>query len=135
MIRPLAGRVLIKPDAQAKETASGLAIPDSHFEYEMSGRVVMVGDGPASAHNVRKATLRSVLKVIDRVAVGRVFCTELLAVKADVQQKLAVADSLAEVKEGDRVAFPYTAGTVMDVDGQRYLLMNEDQIVAVLEAE
>jgi len=135
VIRPLAGRVLIKPDTQAKETASGLAIPDSYFEYEMSGRVVQIGDGPASAHNVRRATLQSVLKVIDRVAVGRAMCTELMAVKADVQQKLALADQLAEVREGDHVAFPYTAGTVMDVDGQRYLLMNEDQIVAVLEAE
>jgi len=132
VIRPLAGRVLIQPDVQAKETASGLAIPDSHFEYEMSGRVVMIGSGPASAHKVRRESLQMVVQLLDRMASP---CAELKAVRASVLGILARYENMSEVKVGDHVAFPYTAGTVMDVDGARYLLMNEDQIVAVLEAE
>jgi co-chaperonin GroES (HSP10) len=41
--------------------------------------------------------------------------------------------SMAEIQPGDRVAFPYTAGTVLEADGVRHLLMNEDQVVAILE--
>jgi co-chaperonin GroES (HSP10) len=138
VIRPLGNRVLVKPDPQVKETASGLAIPDAHFEYDMSGTVVQVGNGPASAHRVREAMIARFHKCVDDAAdewddgeTG-----ESLLVAADLHRKLnaLAALNVSELQVGDHVAFPYTAGTLIEVDGERYLLMNEDQIVAVLEA-
>jgi co-chaperonin GroES (HSP10) len=133
VIRPLGNRVLVKPDPQAKETASGLAIPDAHFEYDMSGTVVQVGNGPASAHRVREAMISQFRKLIDHES--QEWCQGDV-VSRELHRKLNgfAVQSFSEIRVGDHVAFPYTAGTLIEVDGERYLLMNEDQIVAVLEA-
>lgn len=38
-----------------------------------------------------------------------------------------------QVKKGDRVVFTSYAGTEVDIDGEEYLLMSEDDILAVIE--
>ena len=38
-----------------------------------------------------------------------------------------------QVKKGDRVLFTSYAGTEIKIDGEEYLIMNEDDILAVLE--
>ena len=137
MIRPLANRVLVKPDPQVKETATGIAIPDAHFEYDMSGTVVTVGNGPASAHRVREALIARIQSVVDDLLPEPpdMPCASVAAIQAALTRAAQHHPDMSEVKVGDRVAFPYTAGTLIEIDGERHLLMNEDQIVAVLEAE
>jgi len=39
-----------------------------------------------------------------------------------------------QVKEGDTVIFTSYAGTEIKVDGQEYIIMNESDIIAVVEA-
>ena len=39
-----------------------------------------------------------------------------------------------QVKEKDRVIFSSYAGTEIKIDGQEYLIMNEDDVLAVMEA-
>ncbi len=39
-----------------------------------------------------------------------------------------------DVKEGDKVLFGKYAGTEVKIDGQEYLIMNEDDIVGIFEA-
>ena len=38
-----------------------------------------------------------------------------------------------QVKKGDRVIFTSYAGTEIDIDGEEYLLMSEDDILAIIE--
>ena len=38
-----------------------------------------------------------------------------------------------QVKKGDRVVFTSYAGTEIDIDGEEYLLMTEDDILAIIE--
>lgn len=136
MIIPLANRVLITPDPPPQTTESGLHIPDNatrEKDFEMSGTVVRVGTGPASAQRVRERMIASFALLVDKVA-AETPSTGVCAVLQRELGKMAVSSvSLAEIQPGDRVAFPYTAGTVLEADGVRHLLMNEDQVVAILE--
>jgi chaperonin GroES len=136
LIQPLANRVLIKPDPPPDETASGLIIPDNAHaskDFEMSGTVIAKGTGPASAHRVREAMIARFHKVVDDVVVDG--WRDALLIRRQIHRELneMAAINLSEIAVGDHVAFPYTAGTVLIVDGERHLLMNEDQIVAILE--
>jgi len=38
-----------------------------------------------------------------------------------------------QVKKGDKVVFTSYAGTEIDIDGDEYLLMSEDDILAIIE--
>ena len=38
-----------------------------------------------------------------------------------------------QVKKGDKVVFTSYAGTEIDIDGEEYLLMSEDDILAIFE--
>ena len=38
-----------------------------------------------------------------------------------------------QVKKGDKVVFASYAGTEIDIDGEEYLLMSEDDILAIIE--
>src|SRR5438034_9646227 len=40
-----------------------------------------------------------------------------------------------QVKEGDRVLFTSYAGNEVSVDGEEYLIMSEDDVLAVLECD
>jgi chaperonin GroES len=38
-----------------------------------------------------------------------------------------------EIKKGDRILFAKYAGTEVKIDGEEYLMMREDEIVAIIE--
>lgn len=135
MIQPLANRVLIKPDAAPTVTESGLFIPDNAVQsknFEMSGTVVRTGTGPASAHRVREAMIARFHKLIDEAFIDGALIADIPRQLRRELNNLAM-QNVSEVQPGDHVAFPYTVGEVLEVDGERYLLMTEDQISAVLE--
>lgn len=137
MITPLANRVLIKPDKAPDQTASGLHIPDnasSVKDFEMAGTVVKVGTGPASAHRVRAAMIARFRAIVEEAWLA---VDDVSHHGAAITLRLDALDAqnLSEIAPGDHVAFPYTAGTVVELDGERYLLMPEDQIVAILDRE
>ena len=137
MITPLANRVLIKPDPPPDQTASGLHIPDnasSTKDFEMAGTVVKVGNGPASAQRVRKAMIARFRAILDEAWLNMDHVGHLDS-EITVRLNALEAANLTELAPGDHVAFPYTAGTVVELDGERYLLMPEDQIVAILDRE
>jgi len=135
VIQPLANRVLVKPDPAPDVTASGLVIPDNAIaakNFEMSGTVVTVGKGPASAHRVREAMIARFHALIDQVEEQQPSSCVCATLRRRVNEWGMALVDLSEVHPGDHVAFPYTVGTVIEVDGERHLLMNEDQIVAIL---
>ena len=68
-IKPLADRVLIKPQAAEEKTISGIIIPDSAKEKPLRGEVLAVGDGTKGE--------KMVLEVGDQVLYGKYAGTEL----------------------------------------------------------
>ena len=67
--KPLADRVLVKPEAAEEKTASGIIIPDTAKEKPQKGKIIAVGDGTPD-HNMN-------VKVGDRVLYGKYSGTEL----------------------------------------------------------
>lgn len=63
MLKPIGSRLIVKPDAAATESAGGIIFPQTHGSAPaMTGTVVSVGRGPATAHRVRQATLARVMR-------------------------------------------------------------------------
>lgn len=131
MLRPLQNRVIIKPDAQPEAIDSGLILVQDRRQPEMGGEVIAVGHGPAAAHRVRTSTIGECIRILNEVAER----TPTSALRAEAEDALArylmSTVELAEVQVGDQVCFPYTAGQKLQVDGETYLLLNEDDIAAV----
>jgi chaperonin GroES len=68
-IKPLADRVIIKPDAAEEKTAAGIIIPDTAKEKPQRGTVVAVGTG--------KKDEPMTVKVGDVVLYGKYAGTEI----------------------------------------------------------
>ena len=92
-IKPLADKVLVKPDDVSEEkTTGGIIIPDTAKEKPQKGEVVAVGPG-----------------------------------RKDENGKAIAMD----VKTGDKVLYSKYGGTELEYDGDSYLIMSEQDILAV----
>ena len=87
-IKPLADRVLVKPEAAEEKTASGIIIPDSAKEKPLKGEVLATGNGTKDEEMI--------------------------------------------VKKGDKVLYGKYAGTEIDIDGNKYLIMRQSDILAII---
>lgn len=87
-IKPLADRVLIKPDAAEEKSAGGIILPDSAKEKPLRGKVMATGNGTKDEEMV--------------------------------------------VKEGDTVLYGKYAGTEIEFDGEKYLIMRQSDILAII---
>jgi len=87
-IKPLADRVLIKPNAAEEKSAGGIILPDSAKEKPLRGKVVAKGNGTKDEEMV--------------------------------------------VKEGDEVLYGKYAGTEIEFDGEKYLIMRQSDILAII---
>ena len=67
--KPLADRVLVKPEAAEEKTASGIIIPDTAKEKPQKGKIVAVGEGTSD--------YKMNVKIGDRVLYGKYSGTEL----------------------------------------------------------
>jgi len=67
--KPLADRVLVKPEAAEEKTASGIIIPDTAKEKPQKGKIIAIGEG-TNDHKMN-------VKVGDRVLYGKYSGTEL----------------------------------------------------------
>ncbi len=68
-IRPLADRVLIKPDPAEEKTAGGLIIPETAKEKPLAGTVVAAGPGTED--------VKMEVKAGDKVLYGKYAGTEI----------------------------------------------------------
>lgn len=136
MLRPLGHRLIIKPEADAAISKGGIHIPQTADKKPtMSGTVISVGRGPATAHRVRQYTLAQVIDKLQEVA-ERVPSAALKREFEDEIARMAVEDvSFSEVKEGDYVCFAFTSGSNMNVDGEPYIVLSEDDVEAVWSGE
>jgi chaperonin GroES len=73
-IKPLADRVVVKPQEAEETTASGIILPDTAKEKPQAGEIVAIGPGKISdAGNVIAMTV----KVGDNVLYGKYSGTEI----------------------------------------------------------
>jgi chaperonin GroES len=68
-IKPLADRVLVKPDAAEEKTAGGLIIPETAKEKPLAGTVVAAGPGTDE--------VKMEVKAGDKVLYGKYAGTEI----------------------------------------------------------
>ncbi len=68
-IKPLADRVLVKPDPAEEKTAGGLIIPDTAKENPLAGTVVAAGPGTED--------VKMEVKAGDKVLYGKYAGTEI----------------------------------------------------------
>lgn len=87
-IKPLADRVLIKPDKAEEKSAGGIIIPDSAKEKPLKGKVIAVGKGSK--------------------------------------------DEAMELKEGNEVLYGKYAGTEIEIEGEKLMIMRQSDVLAVL---
>lgn len=121
-LRPLGDRILIKPELPSAVTDSGLHLAEQR-KPEQTGTVIAVGPCP----HPRKAEAEAL-------------AADLMVWADDgPQQAAAMLRDLVrkepQVKPGDYVVFSWTAGQEIWIEdgADRYLLMREDDILAVVE--
>jgi chaperonin GroES len=86
-VKPLAGRVLVRPlDAQEK-TAGGIFIPDNAKEKPQKGEVIAVGPGKIAESGTK---IEMTLKAGDKVLYGKYSGTE---VTVDGEELLILRES------------------------------------------
>jgi chaperonin GroES len=86
-VKPLADRVLVKPEKSETKTAGGIIIPDTAQEKTQIGSVAAVGDD---------------------------------------KEKI-------KVKVGDKIMHDKYAGSAIKIDGEDYLIVKGEDIIAVIE--
>ena len=129
MLKPLGNKIIVQPTAPDTESAGGIIFPQTYGTAPpMTGTVVAVGDGPASARRVRASVLS---------ACGRLITEAVDLIEDDARAGLAqrihdlAAGDYGEVTVGDFVCFSHAAGRAMTVDGQDYIVLAEDDVEAV----
>lgn len=127
ILRPLQDRVLILPQPPVEQTASGLAVVE-HRKPEQVGTVVAVG---LSVHP-KKAEAEALAALLDAPG-DLIELQETATTAAELLRELVRREPL--VQDGDQVLFSWLAGQeLLDADDDvRYLLMREDDLLAVIE--
>lgn len=129
-LKALQSRIIVKPDTP--EYDGLLVIPETiQKPPAMSGTVVAVGHGPASARQVRSATYARAIAIVEELIPTAAVRNSVLDALAHVQ----VEATASELAIGDTVCFSYTAGHKMDVDGEKYIVLTEDECLAVWRAD
>lgn len=126
-MRPTGRRVLIRPDRGRTETASGILIPDrAQSHVAMSGEIVALGPacwGPS--YRTRAAVMSDVFAVLDDYDASDALTDAMRALLSRYYDAAA-----EDLRIGDAVCFPYTAGTDLTVDGEAFLVVKDEDLVA-----
>jgi len=80
-IKPLADRVVVKPQEVEETTASGIILPDTAKEKPQAGEILAVGPGKVSDTG---NAIAMTLKVGDNVLYGKYSGTEITVAGDDV---------------------------------------------------
>lgn len=137
-LKPLGSKVLVRPTPPDTASAGGIIFPQVHTARSaQSGTVVAVGSGAASAHRLRQATIAHargcVAQALDLFAPDH--ADAVSAADAALARYAADAPMLSELRVGDFVAFPFTAGTLLEADGETLIVIDEAAIEAVWQPE
>ena len=125
MLQPLGHRVLVRPDVQPDQSASGLILPDDRDHVPVSGQIVALGQGGSLVRfKARQRGLVAAINALKDVAAP----ADLVA---RVQALADTPDPLREIAVGDYVVFPAEVGHIIDHNGEQFILVNEDDVAAL----
>ena len=105
MLKPLGGRVLVKPSAGEQKSSGGIILPDSAQKRPQEGKVIAVGEGKLSDAG---ELLPVPVKVGDVVVYPEYGGTEIKV--DDVEYLLIDCDSILAVRVPDEKAEKKPAG-------------------------
>ena len=106
-VRPLHDRLIVQRIEEKETVKGGIIIPDTAKEKPQEGKVVAVGRGKRNEDG----------KVI---AVGN---GKILENGTKVP---------LDVKAGDKILFGKYSGTDIKIDGKEYLILREDEVLAIV---
>ena len=95
-LRPLADRLVVKPQEKEETFAGGLVLPETAKEMPQQGEVIAKGEGR----------------------------------KDDDGKRIPM-----DVEVGDTVLYAKYAGTEVKIDGEKYLILKESDILAIVVSE
>lgn len=143
--RPLGNRVVIQADREDRapgHTESGLVLAttlaaavEGHDPEDSWCVGTVVGLGPlVNQFNVRPWLRATITALMDSQEWRAHRLTQRLA---SLRQALdaAPAECPDPVRVGDRAVFSWAAGQQLTVDGERYLLLRADEVLAILDDE
>jgi chaperonin GroES len=133
-LKPLGHRILIQPDAQDTETASGLVLPEDRDHVPVSGTVIAIGSGPARDQKIRSAVAARCFALVEELAgMGVRDPKDYMAAITTYRESVERFEPVVQV--GDRVVYPQDTGLAVTQDGTPYVLMQEDDVAIVASGE
>lgn len=126
-IEPLGDRAIVQPDPPETYTQTGLIIPETAKERPQLGTVIAVGDGRNQDNEIIHYTLRLLTFVIRILKFFKIEITPL-------EEKMDTYQSV-KLKPGMRVLYGRYAGTNIEFDGQKILIMRFSDVVGIVHEE
>jgi co-chaperonin GroES (HSP10) len=139
-MRPLGDRVLVKPYKNPNVTESGLHLPENRGDQyvEMQGEVVAVG----LMTHPRRAEADELARELwsCELAIARQIKTPTFNPEAKADSLMRAGVLLHELTQrepvvsiGDQVLYSWASGQEITIDDERYILLREEELLAVLE--
>lgn len=137
-LKPIGNRLIVKPESAATASASGaIVFPDRYDKPPaITGTVVAVGNGPLYLHRARAAVLKSCREIVQEFDESFNHPPVTQCILDEIgRYSDGLVHGESELQVGDYVAFAYTSGSKMTVDGEELIVLNEDEIEAVWKPE
>lgn len=130
-LKPIGDHILIKPLANPEQTESGLHLVE-HYKPETQGEVIAVGPC-AHPRKDEIEKLAAELQEQSDLQMEPGYYGNLFGCAAERLRELVAREP--EVKVGDHVLFSWNVGQEILINEERYLLLHESDITAILEFE
>ncbi len=121
-VAPLNDRVLVRP--VVAPVSDIIAAPDDHYEPEQMGTVVAMGSAVSSRKRAIDMFAAQIIDQVQNKAVAQV----VRRLADDYRPEPACA-------VGDMVCFSPKHGQELIIDGASYIILREDDVLAVVEPE
>lgn len=136
MLKAIGHRIIVKPDAPATESLGGLILPEDRDHVAVSGTVVSLGPGGDMVRfRARQQAITECLVVLEQWSLTFQHPSSLTIAKEEVARLLGTPPNDREIAVGDRVVFPEEAGVNISEDGERYVVLNEDDVAVIVAEE
>ncbi len=137
ILKTLGDRILIRPD-EAPPVSDIIHMPDiAKQNVEMSGEVIALGNGSLKYAEQKRKLMKDVREILDQTA--ETFRCEdsafLMMLKDELGRYGAFRPTEYDVQVGDRVLFTWDVGQKLTFEGEDYIVLKEEDIVGVFEAD